>query len=274
MTAQELKFHPLADIFPLMEGDEFDALVADIKANGLQEDIVCHDGMILDGRNRYRACLAAGINLEDRFIHVLGIGDPVAYVISKNIHRRHLTAEQKRNLIAKLIKAQPKKSNRQIAKTAGVSHPHVAKVRGDLERSGDVETVTTSIDTKGRKQPAKKPKTKAERNRKARERRAEKRNQKWEAEAKAAERKEAEAEAKATQLAADLIKANLAERVLDYLTWQDDQSLLDDALKRLLGAPAPKKRGRPPGSKNKPKSPPAEAAPPQRGEENAPLRRS
>src|SRR5262249_28024691 len=50
------------------------------------------------------------------------------------------------------------KSNRQIAKTAGVSHPHVAKVRGDLERSGDVETVTTSIDTKGRKQPAKKTK--------------------------------------------------------------------------------------------------------------------
>src|SRR5262249_27845924 len=63
---------------------------------------------------------------------------------------------QKRDLIGQLIKAQPEKSNRRIAKTVGVSHPHVAKVRDDLEGSGDVETVTTSIDTRGRKQPAKK----------------------------------------------------------------------------------------------------------------------
>jgi ParB-like chromosome segregation protein Spo0J len=57
--SDELKFHPLADLFPLTEGAEFDALVADIKANGLNEDIVLFEGMILYGRNRYRACLAA-----------------------------------------------------------------------------------------------------------------------------------------------------------------------------------------------------------------------
>ena|SRR5215471_3959418 len=157
---QALKFHPLADIFPLMEGAEFEALVADIKANGCREPIYLHEGMILDGRNRYRACLVAGVKLPCllRLASDPTDFDPVAFVISHNIHRRHLTAEQRRELIAKLITAQPEKSNRQIAKTAGVSHPHVAKVRGDLERSGDVETVTTSIDTKGRKQPAKKTK--------------------------------------------------------------------------------------------------------------------
>jgi len=151
----KLKFHPLADIFPLMEGAEFDELVADIKANGQHEPVVLYDGMILDGRNRYRACLAAGVGPD--FINGDGwIDDPAALVISANIHRRHLSAEEKRDLIAKLIKARPEKSNRQIAKAAGVSHPHVAKVRGELEKSGDVETVTTSIDTKGRKQPTKK----------------------------------------------------------------------------------------------------------------------
>ena len=160
----ELRFHPLADLFPLMEGTEFEELVADIKAHGLREDIVLYDGMILDGRNRYRACLAADIPvatyMADKFItdHI----DAVAYVISANIRRRHLKPKQKHELITKLIKAQPEKSNRQIAKTVGVSHPHVAKVRGDLEKSGDVETVTTSIDTKGRKQPAKKKATPAE----------------------------------------------------------------------------------------------------------------
>ena len=38
----------------------------------------------------------------------------------------------------------------------GASHPHIGKVRAELESTGDVETVTTSIDTKGRKQPIKK----------------------------------------------------------------------------------------------------------------------
>ena len=79
--------------------------------------------------------------------------DPYAFVISTNIHRRHLTNEQKDELLKKLIKATPHLSNRQIGRKVGFSHPHVAKVRSELEKSGDVETVTTSTDTLGRQQP-------------------------------------------------------------------------------------------------------------------------
>ena len=81
--------------------------------------------------------------------------DPFAYVISKNIRRRHLTPEQKIPLIVALLKLQPEKSNRQIANEVDVSHPYVAKVRHKSEQSGEVETVSTSIDTKGRRQPVK-----------------------------------------------------------------------------------------------------------------------
>jgi ParB-like nuclease domain len=154
--AAAVKFHPLADIFPLMEGEEFDALVADIKANGLNENIVLYEGKVLDGRNRYRACMKAGI--EPHFCRLLKSDDPAAYVISANIHRRHLTAEQKRELIAKLIKAQPEKSNRQIAKTAKVDHKTVGAARAELEGRGEIPHVETTTDTKGRKQPGKKKK--------------------------------------------------------------------------------------------------------------------
>ena len=54
-----------------------------------------------------------------------------------------------------MLKADPTKSNRQVAKLRGTSHPHVAKVRERAETAGDVETVTTSVDTKGREQPVK-----------------------------------------------------------------------------------------------------------------------
>jgi hypothetical protein len=177
-----IKIHPAAELFPLMSADEVKALGEDIKKHGLREQIKVlskwvksSDGfspaielvnVLIDGRNRLDAMEAAGISifrmdghLEDSYFHAISskeVTDAYAYVISANIHRRHLTAEQKREVIAKLIKATPEKSNRQIADQVKVSHPHVAKVRAELEKTGDVETVSTSIDTKGRRQPIRK----------------------------------------------------------------------------------------------------------------------
>jgi ParB-like chromosome segregation protein Spo0J len=90
---EPMAFHPLADIFPLMEGKEFDELVADIRTNGLNEPIALFQGMVLDGRNRSRACTVAGV--KPRYHQFSGNeADARAYVISLNIRRRHLDAKQ------------------------------------------------------------------------------------------------------------------------------------------------------------------------------------
>ena len=86
-------YHDAANLFPLMDGEEFDALVADIRAHGQLEPIVLYDNMILDGRNRYLACQQLGI--EPKVCVYRGTLSPVEFVISRNLHRRHLTSSQR-----------------------------------------------------------------------------------------------------------------------------------------------------------------------------------
>jgi hypothetical protein len=89
----QYEWHPAANLFPLLSGEEFDALVADIRTEGLHNPIVLHEGLVLDGRNRYLACLEAGV--EPRLEQWSGKGSPTAWVLSLNLQRRHLTAGQR-----------------------------------------------------------------------------------------------------------------------------------------------------------------------------------
>ncbi|HKF12908.1 MAG TPA: ParB/RepB/Spo0J family partition protein [Xanthobacteraceae bacterium] len=96
---QEYEFHPIANVFPLMVGDEFKRLKEDIKIRKQQEPIIIHEGKILDGRNRYNACKQLGI--------LVGVkqyegDDPVGFVLSANLHRRHLNESQRAMVAAKL----------------------------------------------------------------------------------------------------------------------------------------------------------------------------
>lgn len=86
-----MEFHPAADSFPMMDDKRFIDLVDDIRANGLRQPITLCDGLILDGRNRYRACLKLGIEPAT----IPFVGDPWAYAWSLNGARRDLVAEQR-----------------------------------------------------------------------------------------------------------------------------------------------------------------------------------
>lgn len=91
--------HPFADVFPLLNEKDHTALVEDICANGLREPITLCGGMVLDGRNRLRACQDAGI--EPRFHDYDGL-DPAAFVVSLILRRHHLDESQRAMVAAKL----------------------------------------------------------------------------------------------------------------------------------------------------------------------------
>lgn len=94
-----MKFHPYAEIFPLLEGTALEELVLDIKAHGLREKIWTYEGKILDGRNRFNACHRAKVKPEYREYRGK---DALGFVISLNIQRRHLTVEQRAMATARI----------------------------------------------------------------------------------------------------------------------------------------------------------------------------
>jgi DNA methylase len=91
---ENIEFHRYADLFPMMQADEFSSLVENIKQHGLREKVWLFQGKILDGRNRYKACLQSGVTPEFRQF----TGDEnqaLQAVISWNLERRHLSSSQK-----------------------------------------------------------------------------------------------------------------------------------------------------------------------------------
>ena len=152
MTIPTLEPHPLSAMFPQITEEDFGKLAADIKLNGLHQPIMRYQGKILDGNNRYRACEL--VKIAPKFADFTG-DDAAArnYVISANIHRRHLSSEQRREIIATLLKADPGMSNRQIGETTKTSHHTVEAVRTELEATGQLAQLdkTTGADGKSRK---------------------------------------------------------------------------------------------------------------------------
>lgn len=95
-----MEFHPVANLFPMMSAEEFEALKTDIAANGLREPIWLHDNQIIDGRNRYRACQA--VDVEPEFRQWDGKGSLKAFVVSLNLIRRHLNETQRAMVAARM----------------------------------------------------------------------------------------------------------------------------------------------------------------------------
>jgi ParB-like chromosome segregation protein Spo0J len=101
-THTDIRVHPLAEAFPLLDDAALQELADDIRQNGQQTPILACCGVIIDGRNRLRACEIAGVEPEFLIRDDLSEAEIVAAIVSANIHRRHLTTQQRAHLAAEL----------------------------------------------------------------------------------------------------------------------------------------------------------------------------
>lgn len=92
-------FHEYANLFPMLEGEALDRLREDIREHGVREPVVFLGNAILDGRNRFMCARDLGIEYPRTEFEG---DDPLSFVISHNLHRRHLTESQRASIAARV----------------------------------------------------------------------------------------------------------------------------------------------------------------------------
>jgi hypothetical protein len=139
-----LEPHPFAALFPELPPEELTQLARDIKERGQLEPIILYKGLILDGRNRYRACQIAGVKPRiEEFNAKAAKRSPEEFVLSRNLRRRHLSVGQKAAIALDWSeqielspepeknkeRGRPKGSLSEAAKYIGINEQRVFEVR-------------------------------------------------------------------------------------------------------------------------------------------------
>lgn len=133
--------HELCSLFPKIDGEAYEVLKADIKANGLMNPIVLHEGMILDGQNRFRVCQELGI--EPKYIQFTG-ENILEFVLAQNLHRRHLSAGQSATIVALAQDWQKAHPSGNTASIPNATKPETISDRA--EKSGASKRTQASAD--------------------------------------------------------------------------------------------------------------------------------
>ena len=129
-----MQLHSLCTIFPKLDETAFEALKADIQANGQRNPIMVKDGEVIDGQNRLRAC--EELNVAPWMQEYQG-DDLVEFVLAQNLHRRHLTAGQSATIVA-------------LAQDWSLAHPSGKLSKSNKINDLDEKTNVAILPTKGK----------------------------------------------------------------------------------------------------------------------------
>jgi len=141
-TAMQYEFHPLANIFPLIEGQAYQDLLTDVMRHGIREPVWLYEGQILDGRNRYRAATAMQVECPTREYEGT---DPLAFVLSLNLQRRHLSASQ-----LAFVALEIEKYEAQLAKTRQAAKGPVVALMPEVEKGRARDKAAAAVGTSPR----------------------------------------------------------------------------------------------------------------------------
>ena len=117
------EIHELALVIPAMLDSEYTQLKADIEANGLMTPITLFENQVLDGRHRYQACQELGI--EPDYTTLKEDANPLLFVVSANVKRRHLTPTQLAKIAHELSKDSNLGGDRQSEEYLSTTSHHV-----------------------------------------------------------------------------------------------------------------------------------------------------
>ena len=158
----DIPVHPVASLFPMIGDEELQALADDIKANGQREPIIVayldeamlDEPVVIDGRNRFAACELAGV--EPEFKYVMSLNDRelspkviADWIISHNLHRRHLTTSQ-RAMVGQgylaYLKEEAKKRQIEAVKRGNVSRHSDSPVSPKSDELGSVQGSRSDVE--------------------------------------------------------------------------------------------------------------------------------
>jgi hypothetical protein len=138
--------HPVCDLFPPMGPDEFQELCTDIAKRGQLVPIWTYQDQIIDGRNRYRACCRFGI--APKFQEWDGRGSLVEFVVSLNMHRRHLTPGQKAKAAAAALPLLEKEGQRRMSEGGRKAGRNRPSTKGSSNLTNPIEPATEKWDSR------------------------------------------------------------------------------------------------------------------------------
>lgn len=144
-------------VMPRLTHDEYVELEQSITEVGVQVPItVAPDGTIIDGHHRDEIARKHDLHCP----RVTAQGDEAmlrGLAFSLNLHRRHLSREQRRDLIAESLRSDPQMSNREHARRTGASTTTVGSVREGMEDDGRLSKLDSRTSADGRTRPATQP---------------------------------------------------------------------------------------------------------------------
>ncbi len=148
---------PFADLLPPLSEAERTVLKEDIARRGavivpIVIDELCN---VIDGANRLRIASELGIKEVPVEVRIgLGKAEKEELAEDLNLHRRHLSRDQVREIVERRLKRTPEKSNRQIATEVGVDHKTVAVIRRSGESTGEIPQLSRTVGADGKFRPA------------------------------------------------------------------------------------------------------------------------